>query len=155
MNFLYFFKGMVESLKISSYITKTSSNCLSNIWIDDGDLGSGKCGLLNQPTESVKYSFKKKNRWNLPGHLSNEIKDFTSKKQAFADNKDSSYKNEQTVLLKRSIKFKPKYYSECTINQVVKSVQYSEEPVMVIIVCVFDVKLFIYLLNYLNILTIS
>lgn len=128
MNFLYFFKGMVESLKISSYITKTSSSCLSNLWIDDRNWGSGKCCLLNQPTESVKYSFKKKSRWNLPGHLSNEIKDFTSKKQAFVGNKDSSYNDEQIVLLKRSIRFKPKHYSECTINQVVKSVQYSEEP---------------------------
>ena len=119
---------MVESLKTSSYITKASSNCLSNIWIDDGDLGSGKCGLSNQPTESVKYSLKKKSRWVLPGHLSNEIKDFTSKKQAFADNKDSPYKNEKILLLKRPIRFKPKHYSECTINQAVKSVQYSEEP---------------------------
>ena len=128
MNYLYSFKGMVESLQISSCITKRSSNCLSNLWIDGRDWGRGKCGFLNQPTESVKYSFKKKSRWNLLGHLSNEIKDFTSKKQAFADNKDSSCKDEKIVLLKRYIRFRPKHYSECTINQVVKSVQYSEEP---------------------------
>ena len=119
---------MVESLKTSSYITKTSSNCPSNTWIDDGDLGSDKCGSLNQPTESVKYSLKKKSRWNLPEHLSNEIKDFTSKKEAFADTKGLSCKDETILVLKRPIGFKPKHYSEYTINQAVKSVQYSEEP---------------------------
>ena len=84
--------------------------------------------LVKSTNRVSQVFFKKKSRWVLPGHLSNEIKDFTSKKQAFADNKDSSYKDEKILLLKRPIRFKPKHYSECTINQAVKSVQYSEEP---------------------------
>ena len=61
-------------------------------------------------------------------HLSNEIKDFTSKKEKFVDNKDSYNHYEKIILENKPIRFRPKRHDKYVKNQAVKSVQYSEEP---------------------------
>lgn len=64
----------------------------------------------------------------LQEHLSNEIKDFTSKKEKFVNNKDSHNHYEKIILTNKPIGFRPKRYDKYVKNQEVKSVQYSEEP---------------------------
>ena len=123
------FPGVVELIKNSLYITKTScSNSSPKVWINDGALSKTDCNSQNQSTESVKFSLKKRNRWILPEHLSNQIKDFTNKKEKFVHFKDSSNRYERILLLKKPTGFRPKHYDKYKRNQPIKSVQYSEEP---------------------------
>ena len=125
------FQGVVELFKKSSYITKTScSNSSLKRWINDGALNKTNLNSQNQPTESVKFSSKKRNRWMLPENLSNQIKDFTNKKEKFVHCKDSTHQYERILLLKKPVGFRPKHYDKYNRNrnQAIKSVQYSEEP---------------------------
>ena len=123
------FPGVVELIKNSLYITKTScSNSSPKVWINDGALSKTDCNSQNQSTESVKFSSKKRNRWILPEHVSNQIKDFTNKKEKFVHCKDSSNRYERILLLKKPTGFRPKHYDKYKRNQPIKSVQYSEEP---------------------------
>lgn len=64
----------------------------------------------------------------LQEHLSNEIKDFTSKKEKFVNNKDSCNHYEKIILTNKPIGFGPRHHVKYVKNQAVKSVQYSEEP---------------------------
>ena len=123
------FPGVVELIKNSLYITKTScSNSSPKVWINDGALSKTDCNSQNQSTESVKFSLKKRNRWILPEHLSNQIKEFTNKKEKFVHCKDSSNQYQRILLLKKPTGFRPKHYDKYKRNQPIKSVQYSEEP---------------------------
>ena len=66
----------------------------------------------------------------LPEKLSNQIKDFTNKKEKFVHCKDSTHQYERILLLKKPVGFRPKHYDKYNRNrnQAIKSVQYSEEP---------------------------